>query len=302
MDPNLVAKTLKIACVLLLPLAACESSDNSTYEKIEKNYRILESISDPVAHLSSASYCVDEYNKIKFLNSGSTRREYDILCSIQNILVSGSSTEDVSYDSNTIERLLEYREVLVKILERPEDIQKITEVFSQEEDRTGKSLDIRLSKIIPLSGNQYILYFLNSFGLYSGIGLHFLFSIENGINEEPLYLSLVEHDSPTQNLEISRIENDTPFIGGTPLLNEEPSEYFYFMSGSTRNQYWEFRYSLQNERLVLEEQIVGVRSVSNDLYLINRFIRQGNIWKVIPAQECSSSIHLWPPLEQLNKC
>ena len=146
------------------------------------------------------------------------------------------------------------------ILDEPEDIQRAIDAYEREEEHIGKSLEIRLKKIIPLSNNQYILYFLKSPGLHTGSGVHFLFSIQNGISEEPLYLTRIRQNS-LSDISAERFQADTPFVGGDPLFSEDINGYFYFTNGSTRTQYSDFKYSLQNEQLVLEEQIIGVRSV-----------------------------------------
>lgn len=285
-------KAVSILGVLLYSCASLNQHSIGIKESV-----IINQLSDLLAgsngNLKSESY------SLVVRNEGNNRalnlyadKAVSFLSTIQSILQFGEDARDLNYSFYDIDLLLRNREVLEELLAHPEYLKNVIEGYPRGyfEDPDA---ELRLLTIIPMSEEQYILGFLTLDGITDREHVYFLFSMENGIAESPLYF--VFNDSGDTPL-IEQINPESASVSGHPIYTpDEENEYLYFLLGSVGQGYYSLRYSIDNDQLMLEEQITAARRQrQNDAgvfpYSIVQYLRQGERLVKTSAIECPSPI------------
>lgn len=249
-------------------------------------------------HFMKFSNLIEEYstelgsavaNNIQYGESGSlvniySDKVYSFLNSMQKIIDFGEDAEGLNFQYYNVDMLSRNQVVLQEILEHPEYLEGVVEAYPYEAPE-GTTAEIRLIHIIPMPDDQYVLGFLTSIGMVPE-SAYFLFSIKNGIEEDPLRLTALDNNQ----LQIIN-SGGSSFIGKPFYDYEGENEYFYFLYGKRSRAYSSLKYSLVDGQLVLEEQITGVRqmSESNDFVIVH-FVRQANQFTNVSSIECQSPI------------
>ena len=226
------------------------------------------------------------------------------LSTIQEIIELGDTVEGLNHRFYNVDNLLRNREVLEAILENPEYLEGVLEEYPPNYFESADG-ELRLVSIIPMPNDQYILEFLISTGLYQPINVYFLFSVKDGVEEDPLILTFI---NGRDKLEVERLNPESSSVdGGSFYGDEDENEYFYFRTGRIGRAYIALKYSIDNGQLRLEEQITGVRRERpNDeevfSYEITRRARQVNEWIEASRMECLSSMTFFDMKGGISLC
>jgi len=218
---------------------------------------------------------------------------YSFLSSMQKIVDLGEDAEGLNFSSYNFDMLLENQIVLQEILEHPEYLESVVAAYPYKDPESAIS-EIRLIHIVPMSNGQYILGFLTSTGMVPE-AVYFLFSIENGMEDNPLIFTAVNgYRSQTidsNQLQIFNIEDSLAVSGGVYYDYDKENDYFYFLNGQISRAYSSLKYSLVDGQLILEEQITGVRQMSeSNEFVVVHFVRQANQFTNVSSIECQSPI------------
>ena len=288
----MVNKAPKIFSVLLMGCLSCHSQ--ATYSEIEFQSRDISNLTkgyfSEVDLVNPDTIQYGETGSLVNLYSG---KVYSFLSSMQKIVDLGEDAEELNFSSYNFDMLLRNQMVLQEIIEHPEYLESVVKAYPYRDPESAIS-EMRLIHIVPMSNGQYILGFLTSTGMVPE-AVYFLFSIENGIEDNPLIFTAIDsYRSQTvdsNQLQTFNIEDSLAVSGGAYYDYKKENDYFYFLDGKRSRAYSSLKYSLINGQLVLEEQITGVRqmSESNDFAIVH-FVRQANQFTNVSSIECQSSI------------
>ena len=285
-------KEPKMLFLLLLYCLSCHQQ--STYVKpILQEQQISSLIRESIDEFSSTAGSAVEYGEPGSLVNLYSGKVHSFLSSMQNILDSGEDSEELILSEYNIDMLLNNREVLQAILEHPEYLESVLAVHPDNEPRRIIS-EIHLIHIIPMPNGQYVLGFSTSSWMVPE-AVYFLFGVENGIEENPLIFTAVNgyrlQTVDDKQLRTLNIKDSLAVSGGVYYDYNKENDYFYFLDGKISRAYSSLKYSLVNGQLVLEEQLTGIRqmSESNDFVIVH-FVRQANQFTNVSSIECPSPI------------
>ncbi|MEO1353713.1 MAG: hypothetical protein AAFW84_34005 [Cyanobacteria bacterium J06635_15] len=288
---NFIKSIFLISTSFILLCFACYRQDlkhSNTNQLVD--LKVFNQSGENIINLRDASYYI--FGAIDY---NSSKTFYSLMETIDEVLTHGEKAKLNTPYSN-VDNLLRNQGVLEEILEHPEYLKDVLEISASQQGLVKRYSELYLSDIMKIPDDQYLLYFLSSTGAYQATGIYFLFSIENGIAKKPLKLTQVTLDASEKLSEELINSSDTPFIGGTHYLDERENEYFYFWNGTSRNSYFSFRYRIIGGEFILQEQLIGSKSLAlkdgEFIYEITRFSRRNNDWIIFPPQECESPILL----------
>lgn len=184
----------------------------------------------------------------------------------------------------------EFKEVAQKILRQPEKFDELVETCSVKTPSSkiyrARPEFISFSKI---SNEKYILHLQCFTGAYQPGGVYFLFSNTSGIQTKPLVLTkLVGYEAG--NLEEMPIsDRDSQSITGYHKFDQEKKELLLTQRcDGPWSCFSKSRYTLVDDRLMLQEYIIGSRNFnSKDIrYTTYQFVRNQAGWISSGVMKC----------------